>query len=393
MVSQYYYPEQFRVNDLCETWANEGKDVTVLTGIPNYPQGKFFNGYSFFKKRREIVNGVKIIRIPIIPRGKSSIMLALNYFSFIFSGLFWKLFHQDDYDSIFVYEVSPMTQALPAIWYGKKKKIPVSIFVMDLWPENFEIVTGIHNKHVINILNKMVNYIYRNSQYIFTASKSFKVNIESRGISSDKIFFWPQYAEEFYQPSEKRSGKIPQSDDLNITFAGNIGFAQGLNLLPTVAKRIKEKGYQLKFNIVGNGRYKQEMMKEVEKMKVNNFFNFVSPVPAKEIPAILAASDFSLVSLAENEIFEMTIPAKVQSSMACGAPILLFANGEVQEIIKEANCGLIALAGDVDSLETKILEAIHLSKSEIEYFGLNARKYFEENYEKRLLLKEIDQFL
>lgn len=210
VVSQYFYPEQFRINDICEAWISKGYEVTVLTGIPNYPKGNFFNGYSWRKKRIETYNGIDIIRIPIIPRKKSSLMMGLNYVSFVISGVIWNVFSKKEFDLVFIYEVSPMTQAIPAVKIAKKLKIPCYIYVMDLWPENFEIITGISNPLIIKPLNRMVDYIYESCEKIFTASKSFKKNIEQRGFSPDKIYYWPQYAEEFYQPVENKSSKIPK---------------------------------------------------------------------------------------------------------------------------------------------------------------------------------------
>ena len=124
VIAQYFYPEQFRINDICTEWVKRGYKVTVVTGIPNYPQGKYYDGYGLFKKRKETYNGIEIIRIPLVPRGNNSIMLALNYLSFVVSGFFWKMFTKIKADYVFIFEVSPMTQALPGVWYAKKRKIP-----------------------------------------------------------------------------------------------------------------------------------------------------------------------------------------------------------------------------------------------------------------------------
>ena len=143
VVSQYFYPENFRINDICKEWVKRGYKVTVLTGIPNYPKGKFYSGYNYKKNRKETWNGIDIIRIPIIPRGKTKFRLFLNYISFVYSGFWWKIKTKLKADLVFIYEVSPMTQALPGIWYGKKHNVPVFLFVTDLWPENVSTITGI----------------------------------------------------------------------------------------------------------------------------------------------------------------------------------------------------------------------------------------------------------
>lgn len=393
VVSQYFFPEQFRINDICNSWIERGYDVTVLTGIPNYPQGDFFEGYGFNKRRNENLNGINIIRIPIIPRKKSSMTMALNYLSFVISGWFWKLFNKENFDMVFIYEVSPMTQALPAVWIAKKLKIPCYIYVMDLWPENFEIITGISSPLVITPLNKMVDYIYKNCNKIFTASESFKKNIQSRGVDPEKVFFWPQYAEEFYHTRATKSKKIIVDDKINITFAGNVGMAQGLEILPIIGQRLKKENVNVRFNIVGSGRYLETLINEVTKNALQAYFNFLEPVPPTEISEIFSASDFSFVSLQKNEIFSMTIPAKLQSSMACGKPILLSASGESKDIVIKAECGYASDAGDVNHLIENIKKIVKLDKKQIEKLGNNSRNYFENNFEKEKLLDSMDSFL
>lgn len=393
VVSQYFYPEQFRINDICNSWIKRGYEVTVLTGIPNYPHGDFYKGYGLKKSRKDELDGVHIIRIPIIPRKSNSIMMALNYLSFVISGFVWNLNNKEKFDMVFIYEVSPMTQAMPGIWIAKKLKIPCYIYVMDLWPENFEIITGISNRMIIKTLDNMVDYIYKNCTKIFTASESFKKNIENRGHNSSKIYFWPQYAEEFYHPNALASDKIKQDDKINITFAGNVGMAQGLDILPSIGEDLKRRNSNIRFNIVGNGRYLSTLKEEIEQKNLQEYFCFIDPVPPTEVSGIFSASDFSFVCLQESEIFSMTIPAKLQSSMACGKPILLSASGESQKVIRNAACGFISDAGNVEQLldNLKLIES--LSNDEINILGNNSRKYFEENFEKRILLDKMEAHL
>ena len=180
IVSQYFYPEQFRINDMACEWVKRGYRVTVLTGIPNYPQGKFYQGYGWFKRRKESWNGIDIIRIPLIARGHSSIGMVMNYLSFVVSGFFWKCFTKIKADYVFTFEVSPMTQALVGVWYAKRRKIPHYLYVQDLWPENVEIVTGIHTRAVIGPIEKMVKYIYRKSDRVLATSPSFVREIQKR---------------------------------------------------------------------------------------------------------------------------------------------------------------------------------------------------------------------
>lgn len=395
VIAQYFYPEQFRINDICTEWVKKGYKVTVITGIPNYPQGKYYPGYGLFKKRKETYNGIKIIRIPLIPRGKNSIMLALNYLSFVVSGFFWKVFTRIKADFVFIFEVSPMTQALPGIWYAKKKKIPCYLYVQDLWPENVEIMTGVTNKHIIGSIGNMVDYIYARCTKIFTTSTSFIESISKRGVPIEKIEYWPQYAEDFYYPMEKAIiQEIPDDDTFNIIFAGNIGNAQGLDILPKAAEILKEKklSRQIRFNIVGDGRYKETLIELVNSSNVNDIFNFISKQPANRIPEFMAASDAAFLCLTDSPLFAMTIPAKLQSYMACGIPIIASAEGETVKIINDANAGVCAPAGDAEKLAKIIVELSVKSNEELEKIGNNARYYYDSNFNKEELLYKMDKY-
>ena len=395
VISQYFYPEQFRINDICTEWVKKGYKVTVVTGIPNYPQGKYYEGFGLFKKRRELYNGVEIIRIPLIPRGNSSIMLALNYLSFVVSGLFWNVFTKIKADNVFIFEVSPMTQALPGVWYAKKRKIPCYLYVQDLWPENVEIITGIKNPTIIGAIGKMVDYIYERCTTIFTTSKSFVNSIEDRGVPRSKVKYWPQYAEDFYLPLQGSIvEEIPNDGVFNITFTGNIGAAQGLDILPQTAALLKGKklNKNIRFNIVGDGRYKETLVDLVNKKEVSDMFNFIPKQPATRIPELLAASDAAFLCLTNSPLFSMTIPAKLQSYMACGVPTIVSANGEASSIINEANAGYSSPAGDAEKLSEIIIDLTRVSEGQLKHLGLNARKYYDAHFQKQALLNEMDAY-
>lgn len=390
VVSQYFYPEQFRINDICTEWVKRGYKVTVITGIPNYPQGKFYDGYGWFKKRKEKWNGINIIRLPLIARGHSSIGMALNYFSFVVSGFVWKLFTRIKADYVFTFEVSPMTQALIGVWYAKKRHIPHYLYVQDLWPENVETVTGIHSPIVIKPIDRMVDYIYKKTDVIFTTSPSFVNNIKNRRNfdKHTKVVYWPQYAEEFYKPVEPKDvSEIPYDDSFKIIFTGNIGYAQGLDILPKTASLLKSEN--VKFVIVGDGRYMDEFKTEIQNLKVNDKFIIIPRQPAEKIPELLCSCDAAFSSFMDTELFEMTIPAKLQSYMACGIPILAAASGETQRIIEEARCGICSQIGDskllVDSIKS-------LMKADLKTMSINSRDYFTSHFEKKKLMDYIDNY-
>ncbi|MBO1909952.1 glycosyltransferase family 4 protein [Sporosarcina sp. 6E9] len=393
VIAQYFYPEQFRINDICTEWVKRGYKVTVITGIPNYPQGKYYNGYGLFKKRKEIYNGIEVIRIPLIPRGNNSIMLALNYLSFVVSGFFWKTFTKLKADYVYIYEVSPMTQALPGVWFAKKRKIPCYLYVTDLWPENVEIITGIKNKYFLNTIGIMVDYIYKNCDRIFTSSKSFISAINQRGVKLEKLEFWPQYAEDFYIPVSKEEvvvNDIPQDDVFNIIFAGNIGTAQGLEILPEVASLLQIESTKVRFNIIGDGRFKNELKRLVNEFDVREMFNFIPKQPATKIPEYMALCDASLISLAKSKVFSITLPAKTQSCLASGLPVIVSADGEIQDVIHEANAGICSDAGDVQMLANNIIELTSMSEEKREKMAINAINYYKNNFDKSNLLDKMD---
>lgn len=390
VVSQYFYPETFRINDMCLEWVKRGYKVTVVTGIPNYPMGKTFEGYGITKKRHEIWNGVEIIRLPLIPRGSSSIGMILNYLSFMISGVIAGKLKKIEADIVFSYEVSPMTQVLTGISFAKKLRVPHFLYVQDLWPENVISVTGIKNEFIINPINRMVDKIYKNTDEIFATSPSFVEAICNREVPVDKskVHYWPQYAEEFYQPSEKKAvPEIPDDDSFKVIFTGNIGTAQGLDILPKTAKLLKNE--DVKFVIVGDGRYLSTLKKEINDNGVNEKFILVPRQPAQRIPALLCACDAAFISFKDDPLWTMTIPAKLQSYMACSMPIIAAAQGETRRIIEEAQCGYCCDIGNVEALAELIKQIV---KDDLSVLRKNSQKYCEEHFNKKKLMDEMDEY-
>lgn len=387
IISQYYYPENFRINDISREWVKRGYEVTVITGIPNYPQGSFYEGYSWFKNTREELEGVHVIRIPLIARGKNSAMMVLNYLSFVVSGFFWQLFTRINADKVFVFGLSPMTQALAGVWYAKKRKIPCYIYVQDLWPESVEIVAGIHNKKIIHIVDKMVDYIYARCKNIFVTSPSFVKKLEERETvflyGESKVVYWPQYAEEFYHPVENIFlADVIDDEKFKIAFTGNIGYAQGLDILPRTAKLLKEQGLRCCFYIIGDGRYREKLEQEIRESEVEEMFFLLGRKEPEEIPGYLSHFDAAFLSFADNPLFEMTIPAKLQSYLACGMPIIAAASGETERVIKEAQCGICCGLEEEKELLQAVTTMARMPKERIAQMGKNALLYYDRHFQK-----------
>lgn len=397
VVSQYFYPEAFRINDMCKEWVDRGYKVTVVTGIPNYPEGKFYKGYGLFKKRKETWNGIDIIRIPLVSRGRGRLRLMLNYFSFVFFGFFWRIFTRIKPDEVFIYEVSPVIQAKIGTGLAKRRKIPCSIYVLDIWPETVQTMLGIQGGFMINYIDKTVRKIYRRCDRIFISSRKYEDSIKQRCDNPEKIIYWPQYAETFYVPKplpeNKEEYKVRKDDKFNVLFAGNIGYAQGLGTLVSTAKLFKENGINdVNFILVGNGRYKQTLLKLVEDNGVAEWFTFKDRVPAQEISDYFAETDVSLVSLGVNPIYELTLPAKLQSCLACGKPVLVCANGEIQNVVNEADCGYCVSAENDKELYECIIKMKAFPKSEMDKMSENAVKYCAEHFDKNKLMNQMDEY-
>lgn len=393
VICQYFYPEEFRINDICKEWVKRGYEVTVVTGIPNYPQGKFYDGYGWFRKRREEYEGVHVVRLPIIARGKGAIMMILNYLSYVVSGFFWKTFTRIKADKVFIFQLSPLTQALVGVWYAKRRKIPCSIYVQDLWPENVEGVVGIHNKTIIGMIDKMADYIYKRCVKIFATSPSFRRRIEERSSAWDdgqsKVFYWPQYAEDCYQPVERTPlPDMPDDGIFKVVFTGNIGYAQGLDILPKTAALLKQHEVACEFIIIGDGRYREEFEKEIVQNNVQESFLLLGRKKPEVISAYLAWCDVAFISFADNPLFDMTIPAKLQSYMACGMPILAVAGGETKRVVEEAECGMCIEERSPEALAAGLEE--WLKQGIPEELGKKARQYSEQKFSKELLLNEIE---
>lgn len=397
VVSQYFYPETFRINDMCLEWVKRGYKVSVVTGIPNYPMGKVFPGYGLTKKRHEEWNGIDIWRIPLIPRGTGKIGMIFNYLSFMVSGKLAGRFKKIDADVVFSFEVSPMTQVLTGVAFAKRLKVPHLLYVQDLWPENVITVTGINNGFIIGCIDRMVDKIYRRTDEIFATSPSFVNAICDRKVpvSRDKVHYWPQYAEAFYKPVEKSLAVpeavkygIPDDGNFKVIFTGNIGTAQGLDILPKTAELLKDE--KVTFVIVGDGRYLEGFVNEINARGVSNRFVFIPRQPAENIPVLLSACDAAFVSFADNDLWKKTIPAKLQSYMACGMPIIASAGGETERIINEAGCGICCKVGDEKALCSGIKRML---TEDNDKFGKNSFEYCKTNFSKSKLMDEMDRYI
>lgn len=389
IISQYFYPEQFRINDLSQELVSRGYKVTVITGIPNYPQGRFFTGFSLFKRRSETWNGIEIIRLPIFPRGKGKISLALNYYSFVISGWFFTHTTKLHADVVLTYEVSPLLQAKLGNWYSKRFQVKHLLYVMDLWPENVEVVGGINNKLVLNYLKKTSISIYQKSSKILVSSGAFKSAIIDLGIDEKKLVYWPQYAEDFYKPTAPQP--IWTKDNrTTIVYAGNLGVAQGLNVLLKSAILLKRKGIKtFRIILIGEGRDRDNLENLAANEGILDIVEFLNAVPALVVPGLISAADWVFISLIESKVLAKTIPAKLQTYFACAKPIIASIGGESARIINEAKAGLVSPPGDEVKLAINIQTAISMKKEDIGVIEQNAVEYSKTHFNRIMLINQL----
>ena len=388
IITQYFYPETFRVNTLCAELVRRGHEVTVLTGYPQYPQGKIYPGYGYRKEYQKYWEGARIERIQMRPRGKTPMGLFLNCWSFVHEGNKWVKACKIKYDAVYVFEVSPVTVGLPAVTYKKKFRTPIFFNVQDLWPESVEAVLGIHNRLIMKFINSIVDHIYNASDKILCSSSSFVKNIASRGVDQNKLLYWPQFCDEpNFDGMEKP--EIYSHEFFNIVFAGNLGDAQGLDLLVEAANQLKNT--KARWYLVGDGRAKERLQNLVKKLGLDNIVHFIGKVSEPEANRYIHYADCAYLSFQNNKLFDMVIPAKLQSYMACGTPILAAVSGESAEVIQEAQCGFVC-ERDAKRLSNLIRNEI-FNSDKLEIMRTNAKTFYDQHFKPNILIDELEKMM
>ena len=396
IITQYFWPEVFRINDLVLGLQQLGHHVTVLTGKPNYPGGKLFPGYRLFGGWHEDYHGVEVVRVPLVPRGNGNgLRLALNYASFAFLASVLGPFKcRGSYDVILVYEPSPITVGLPALVMKYLKQAPILFWVQDLWPESLSATGAVSSRLVLRCVETLVRLIYKGSDRILVQSLAFSEPIRNLGVSEDRIRYFPNSAEDFYRPMPEGDveavGELPVG--FRVMFAGNIGAAQGFDTILAAAERLREH-QDIHWLILGDGRLASWLKQEIDRRGLSGRVHLLGSHPVESMPHWFAAADAMLVTLKRNPIFALTIPAKVQSYMACAKPIIAALDGEGARVIHEAGAGLAVPADDAGALAQAVLDMYKMTDSERAAMGARARRYFEAHFERRMLLDRLDQWI
>ncbi len=395
LVSQYFWPENFRINDLAVDFQRQGHQVTVLTGIPNYPGGKFFPSHGLFRNIHQTHEGVRIHRVPLIPRGKgTAFRLVLNYLSFaFFATLLAPFYCRGKFDAIFVFEPSPITVGIPAILLKWIKRAPVLFWVLDLWPDSLSATGVVKSPLILGWVGRLVRFIYKNCDLVLVQSRGFFPHIQQFGVAPEKIRYFPSWAEELYRPVSPEPEQVPtMAQGFRIMFAGNVGAAQDFASILTAAEALKGR-LDIHWVIVGDGRIFEWVRQQVIVRGLADTVHLLGRHPVEKMPSFFAMADVMLVSLKRAPIFELTIPGKIQSYLACGRPIVAMIDGEGARIVEESGAGISCPAEDAEALAEAVLDMVGKSREEREAMGLKGRQYYEMNFDRALLFKKLESWM
>ena len=371
IVSQYFWPEQFRVNDVAEDLVKKGYKVDILTGIPNYPQGKIYDNFKRNKKNFSNFKGATIYRVPVwLRRNSNQINLFLNYLSFILSGIFFGFFclRKQKYDLIFTFATSPITVSIVSIFFAKIKNAKTVLWVLDLWPNILYELSIIKNRFLYNLLMKVVVKIYISNDIILAQSKTFIEIIQNQVRPHKKeIYYFPAWPEVF--KNKQSIGKNPLNhitnytkDQINIVFTGNVGEAQNFDNIFKVAKELKDEN-NINWTIIGTGRKLEEIKLKINKENIKNFY-FKGHVSIDEVERYHREADILLISLSKGLGLSGTIPGKLQTYLKSKKFILGMIEGETKKIIEQTNSGICFNSDDFIGM-SKFLKETQKDKKKI----------------------------
>lgn len=375
VVSQYFYPEQFRINEICTELTNRGHKVTVLTGQPNYPEGNIYEGYQRIKEE-EFYNETRIIRCKLRPRKTGNLNLGLNYLSFMMNASRKINKLTDKFDVVLVYQLSPILMAVPAIKYKKRHKVPLVFYTLDIWPESIRDVFGNDQSAFFKIVKSISRRIYQQADMIAVTSRPFEDYLESVcEVDRDRICYIPQHAEDLSRDSELST---VDNGVVDFVFLGNVGHAQNLICVLKAAKGIEtEVPYAV--HIVGDGSELNNLKEFVNHNNIDGIVTFHGRHPLSEMPTYYRIADVCVLSLIDEGIIGMTVPGKLQGYMSAGKAVVASANGPSKEMIDDARCGVCVPSNDEEQLK-EAMKYLCENRDSLNQYGKNAREYYLENF-------------
>jgi len=386
VVCQYYYPEQFRINDICEQLVRDGHSITVLTGLPNYPMGKIPAEYRRGRKRKENINGVRILRSLEIGRRNGLVGMALNYFSYMISASIKALLLKKDFDIIFVYQLSPITMTLPGVIMKKRSKKPLYLYCCDIWPESIKNVISNENNLIYKTAKKISRYLYSQCDAITVTSQPFiEYFNKEHFIAKERLSYIPQHAEDIYLQMDFNA----VDDITDFVFMGNIGIAQDIECILNAAEMIRLEP-DFKIHFVGDGSYMEKSKELVKSKGLDNIIVFHGRHPLEKMPDFYKLADACLLTLKAENLIGLTIPSKLQGYMAAGKTVIGAINGAAQRVIKESQCGICVKASDAEALAEAMKDFIN-NPDKYKDCGEKGRKYFREHFTKDIFMEKLEE--
>lgn len=395
IISQYFWPENFRINDLVKELKSRGHNLTVLTGKPNYPNGDIYKKFLKNPIKYQSYNKTEIIRVPIIPRGRGNINLILNYLSFALStsifGL-WKL-RKKEFDVIFVFQPSPITVGLPAVFLKKFKKSKLFFWVLDLWPDTLGAVGNFKSKFFLDLIGILVSYIYKRCDVILVQSKSFIPQVYKYANKEKKVKYFPAWPEiQFnFKKTIFAHEILKKKDSFTVMFTGNIGEAQDFKSIVEAASILKFKKIKnIRLIIIGSGRKAAWLSNEIKIRQLHEYITMLGHYPLSRMPSFIKHADALLISLKDQKVFSMTIPGKLQTYFASGKPVVGMINGEAANAIKKSQSGLVCSAGRPDLLAALLLKLSKMGKEKLKLMGRNGLRYNHLEFNKDDLISKLE---
>ena len=394
IVTQYFHPEPFRITDLALALHAKGHQVSVLTGMPNYPEGCIYPGYGWFSPRREDYQGVAIVRVPSISRGaRKNWRLFLNFLTFAVSAcVLGPLWCRKKFDVVLVYQPSPVTVGLPGLLMAKLHGAPVLLWIQDLWPETLAAV-GQHG-----VLSRfaawIANFIHHGCDRLLVQSEAFAQPLITRGIAPARIQYLPNWAEDFYRQGNTIAVADPLGEfkGTRILFAGNIGTAQSVETIIEAAQNLKHRP-DIRWVFVGDGIMRKWVEEQIRLRQLSATVTLLDRRPPEHMPALFSHADALLVTLRRDAVFSITIPSRIQSCLASGVAILGALDGEGARIIKDAQAGLVANAEDAQGLAQCALQIAAMTPTERNAMGLRGRAYFDSHFSRDKLIGQLETWM
>lgn len=398
VVSQYFWPENFRINDLVAELQRRGHDVTVLTGLPNYPEGVIAPAYRREPVRFGNYEGAEVIRVPLIPRGKGGLQLILNYASFVLTAStigVWRL-RGRKFDAIFVYQPSPITSCLPALAIGRLKRAPVLLWTLDLWPETLSAIGVVRSPFLLRLVGRLVTFIYRRCARVLGQSRAFEESVTRHAGDPQRFRYFPQWSEPLFGDGFGTVALAPEmrpfAGTFNVLFAGNIGAAQDFPAILDAAERLRDRA-DVCWLIVGDGRAANWVREEVARRGLSQHIHLLGRHPIERMPAFFRGAGALLVTLKRDPVFALTIPGKVQTYLASGLPLIGMLDGEGRRVIEEAAAGLTCAAGDAVGLAAQVEQMAAMSGAERAAMGARGHAYSQREFDRDRLLAQLEGWM